>query len=216
MLQATLKPALAAPFVERALSRFPEEPRFLLARAIVSDQRTIVAAPPAPPTRLSQAGNRTSVPPINTDEIIALYETAATHAPTRAEALMRLGWLLHRLKRDEEALARLKEAASAETSDWHVRYLRDLLTGQVLMSLTRQGEAIDFFRRAMATVPGAQSARVALMTALTLSGNRDGSEALAESIQAASSVAIDPWWMYWQGLYREYPDATRRLRDMTR
>lgn len=216
MLQGTLNPALAAPFIERALARFPDEPRFLLARAIVSDQRTAVAGVPTPAMRLQHLATRPAAPPIDTDEIIGLYEQAAAHVLTRAEALTRLGWLLHRIQRDEEALARLKAAGSAETTDAHVRYLRDLLTGQVLLSLNRAGESVDFFRRANAAVPGAQSARVALMSALTLTGDRAGSESLAESIQLATSAALDPWWIYWQGLYREHPEMVRRLRSLAR
>ena len=215
LLQATLKPQISAPFVERALSRFPDEPRFLLARAIVSDQRSVIAGVPVLPVRPSLIGNRPAPPPVNTDEIVAMYETAAAHPLTRAEALVRLGWLLHRLQRDEEALARLREAASAEPPDAHVRYLRDLLTGQALMALDRPGEAVDYFRRSTRVMPGAQSARVALMSALSMTGDRNGAESLAESIQTAPDT-LDPWWMYWQGLYREYPDALRRLRTLLR
>ena len=214
ILQATLKPAISAPFVERALARFPQEARFVLARAIISDQRTAVAG--ATTARPTVGGNRPlPAPSIDTNEIIGLYEAAASHVVTRAEALTRLGWLLHRLERDEEALVRLKDAASAEAPDTHVRYVRELLTGQVLLSLNRAPEAVDVLRRATSIAPGAQSARVALMTALVMTGDRAGSESLAESIQTAAPV-LDPWTMYWQGLYREYPDATRRLRSLSR
>src|SRR4029079_2581488 len=39
LLQGRIAPDMADPFIDRALERFPGEPRFLLARAIVTDQR---------------------------------------------------------------------------------------------------------------------------------------------------------------------------------
>ena len=39
MLQALNRPTDGRPFVDRALARFPDEPRFVLARAILTDQR---------------------------------------------------------------------------------------------------------------------------------------------------------------------------------
>ena len=79
---------------------------------------------------------------------------------------------------------------------------RELVRGQVLRALGRTDEAVAAFRAALAAWPGAQSARVALMTLLVSRGDRDGAGALAEAAQTASDDDFDPWWTYWLGDFR--------------
>jgi tetratricopeptide (TPR) repeat protein len=128
----------------------------------------------------------------------------------------RLGWLLHRVGRDAEALAKFQAAGVVDPADQALAYLHELLQGQILLSLDRVAEALAAFRRARGILPGAQSARAALMNALLLSGDRDQAAALAVDLQASPATMLDPWWMYWQGDYRRYPDALRRVREMIR
>jgi len=88
--------------------------------------------------------------------------------------------------------------------------------GQVLRALGRSDDAVAAFRAAMATWPGAQSARVALMTLLLNRGDREGAGALAEAAQASPGDDFDPWWTYWLGDYRGYPVILDRLRAFAR
>ena len=39
-------------------------------------------------------------------------------------------------------------------------------------------------------------------------------EALAETLQAQPGAGIDPWWLYWQGDYRRYPQALAGARAL--
>jgi hypothetical protein len=39
---------------------------------------------------------------------------------------------------------------------------------------------------------------------------------MAESLQTTRATVVDPWWIYWQGDYRRYPEALRALREMAR
>jgi Bacterial transcriptional activator domain. len=92
--------------------------------------------------------------------------------------------------------------------------LRQLFLGHVLWSLTRQDEAVQAYRAALALAPSAQSARVALMNALFMRGDRAAAEALSEQVQATVDDT-DPWWMYWQGQYRLHALAMARLRRLS-
>ena len=62
--------------------------------------------------------------------------------------------------------------------------------------------------------PGAQSARVALMTLLVNRGSREEAGSLAEAAQTAADDQYDPWWTYWLGDFRAYPALLDRLRAM--
>ncbi len=110
----------------------------------------------------------------------------------------------------------LTTAAAQSNTDRALDYLRQLFTGHALLALQRHDEAIVAYRGASALVPSAQSARVALMNALLVSGNRAGAEELGEQIQTQRGTDIDPWWMYWQGQYRLHPQVMARLREMAR
>ncbi len=72
------------------------------------------------------------------------------------------------------------------------------------------------FRAALATWPGAQSARVALMTLLVNRGDREEAAALAEATLTASENEFDPWWTYWLGDFRTYPTLLDNLRGLAR
>ena len=144
------------------------------------------------------------------------YEAAIALPGTAVEARIRLAGFLQRLGRNEEALAMLTTAAAQSNTDRALDYLRQLFTGHALLALQRHDEAIVAYRGASALVPSAQSARVALMNALLVSGNRAGAEELGEQIQTQRGTDIDPWWMSWQGQYRLHPQVMARLREMAR
>jgi len=209
LLQGTLRPSVTEAFVARALARFPDEPQFQLARAIVADQRSaatgsprMAASTPAARTHLAAARD--------------LYEAALAWPTTATEARLRLAYLLHRIGEDRDALARLDEAGTAPTQDGSLRYLHQLFRGYALDALGRSDEAIAAYRAALVLLPSAQSARVSLMNALFKRGDRAEAEALAERVQTEASSAFDPWWTYWQGQHRVYPQAMARLRELAR
>jgi tetratricopeptide (TPR) repeat protein len=106
--------------------------------------------------------------------------------------------------------------ATRQSPDLEVRYYADLVRGQILRALGRSDEAVAAFRAALTTWPGAQSARVALMTLLVNRGDADQAARLAEATQTSSPDQFDPWWTYWLGDYRSYPTILDTLRGMAR
>ena len=210
LLQGRISPALAEPFVSRALARFPNEPRFLLARAIVLDQQwrgfgtmTFDAKTTATQLAVKQG-----------TEVLEAYEAAATASPeVAAEARIRGAWLLHRVGRSEEALKQLDAAPASP--DPAIEYLRNLFRSHVYLAMGKLDEAAAAARAAHVIVPDAQSARVNLMNALLLKGDMAGAESVAENIETAPRTA-DPWWSYWLGDFRWFPAAVGRLREMSR
>jgi len=211
LVEGMLRPSLADAFVTRALERFPGEPRFVLSRAIVTDQRWVAGG------LRGAAGGTTSPPaPAYVESVRQQYEAAIALPETATEARIRLAWFLHGLGRHAEALDLLERAGREPVSELSLRYLRQLFLGHVLVALDRRDEAIEAYQRARSELPKAQSARVALMNAFLARGDRDEAESMAEQVQVEQSAEMDPWWMYWQGQYRLYPQAMGRLRGLIR
>jgi len=210
MLQGAIRPEEIQELIDYAASRFEGEPRFLLLQAINTDQRTVT------PSRISTLQAPGAPRTATLDLARQQYEAATAHAGTEAEARIRLGFLLHRAGKPDEALAQLNAAESLTIADADLRYLRLLFLGHVHAAANRPAEAIVAFRSATLALPGAQSARVALMNALLMNGNRPEAASLSELIQTDKGQTPDPWWTYWQGQYRMFPDALTRVRGMAK
>lgn len=209
LMQGTLRPELVERFATMAVARFPNEPRFLLAKAIAADQRTAITQRRGGPM-VNPATTQ------NLDAARALLEGAAKFPEVAAEAQVRLGYLLHRQGRHADALDVLEAVAAGPTPDRATQFLHQLFRGHTLMALNRDAEGIRAYRSALGVVPTAQSARVSLMHALFRRGDAALAEAEAERVQAETSNVFDPWWMYWQGQFRLYPQVIARLRELAK
>jgi len=209
LLQGRLSPSLAEPFVDRALVRFPNEPRFLLARAIVTDQAWRGFGTMSFGDRMTV----TEIPIKRADLVIARYQAVAAASPELAsEAYIRLGWFLYRIGRVDEALKAF-DAAPPVPADTAMEYLRHLFKSHVFTSQDKLDDAVTEARTAHTIIPDAQSARIALMNALALRGDAADAETVADNIETAPRTA-DPWWAYWLGDFRWYGDAREALRGM--
>jgi len=198
-LEGLFLPESAILFIPRALQRCPTAARLHLAYAFVSEQQWL----------------RGGLTPAQEQEVVARYESAMKFPETESEARIRAARFLYALGSFDRALATIN-GGTAAPADQELRYFSDLVRGQVLRALGRSDDAVAAFRAAMATWPGAQSARVALMTLLLNRGDREGAGALAEAAQASPGDDFDPWWTYWLGDYRGYPVILDRLRAFAR
>jgi VWFA-related protein len=184
-------------FVPRAVERCPANGRLHLAYAIVSEQQWL----------------RGTVGAEAEAQILQRYEEAFKFSDTAAEARMRAAWFLSRTGKLDQAVA-LLEPAPARDADPYVVYLTALVRGQVLRARGQLDEAASAYRAALATWPGAQSARVGLMTLQLSRGERQEAASLAEAAETAPTDQFDPWWTYWLGDYRVYPSIVAKLREM--
>lgn len=211
LLQGRISPPLSEPFIDRALARFPNEPRFLLARAIVMDQQWRGFG------SMTFNGLRTAteIPIKEGTALMEAYEAVATASPElAAEARIRGAWFLYRVGRADEALKAL-DGAIPPPHDRGMEYLRHLFKSHILTSQQKLDDAAAEARAAHVVVPEAQSARVALMNALALKGDTSAAEMVAENIEAAPKTD-DPWWTYWLGDFRWYGSARQILRGMAK
>lgn len=199
VVEGLVRAGVAMPFVTNALKRCPDEPRFLLARAIVSDQSAPFRAPD----------------PAHAEETLRLYDAALPFETTASEARLRKAYLLHRLGRHAEALA-LLGTMPAQEPDRILLYLNQLVRGHVHDALDHVDEAAKAYRAALQTWPNTQAPRVGLMTMFFRHGDRSAAEQMAEAIQTTAGQAFDPWWQYWQADYRFYPAAIAALREGAR
>jgi VWFA-related protein len=198
-LEGLFLPESAMLFIPRALQRCPTNPRLRLAHAFVSEQQWL----------------RGGLTPDQELEVVRRYEEAMKFPETEPEARVRAARFLYGLGNFERALE-LLNGATRQSTDKEVRYFADLVRGQVLRARGRSDDAVAAFRAALATWPGAQSARVALMTLLVNRGDREEAAALAEATQTASEDQFDPWWTYWLGDFRAYPAMLDKLRELGR
>ncbi len=209
LLQGRISPDLADPFIDRALERFPGEPRFLLARAIVTDQRWRGFG------TTSFDGQTGTISIKNANLITEQYEAVAAASPALAtEARIRQGWFLYRWGRGDEAM-KLFDAAPLAPQDPALEYLRHIFKSHMLLSQQKYAEAAAEARMAHVVVPEAQSARVLVLNALMLQGEAPGAELVAANIETAARTG-DPWWNYWLGDFRWYPAMVAALRSQVR
>jgi VWFA-related protein len=199
LVQARLRPDDAGKLVEAATKRFRDEPRFVLARAVIADQTL----------HLKKSGG--ALAERDAAAVSADYDAAMASALTRDEAAIRKAWLLHRLSRPADGLAALDQTGPID-ADPTLRYWRELIRGTLLDDLGRLPDAAAAFRSALAIAPDAQSARIGLMTSLARSGRVDEARIVAEAIAAAPPESDDPWWDYWKADYRFFPGLMARMR----
>jgi VWFA-related protein len=198
-LEGLFMPDNALLFIPRALQRCPANPRLQLAYALVTEQqwlqgRTIVA---------------------QEADILNRYEQAMKFPETEIEARVRAARFLYGLGQIDRGLD-LLDGIRTVPSDLELRYFAQLVRGQLLRAGGRLDDAAAAFRAALVAWPGAQSARVALMTLSMSRGNREEAAALAEAVQMAAVDQYDPWWTYWLGDYRAYPAVRDKLRELGR
>ena len=210
LLEGAVRPSVTAAFVDRALTRFPTEPRFVLSRAITAALHHTTVLP-------ARADDPKKAPDPPDRQTAGRYFEAAVAVPEVSdEATIRYAHFLHASGDHEAALARLAQLPASSIKDPWLRYWHALFRGHALVALDRTAEALDAYRAAAVAAPLAQSPRVAMMNALVMSGDRAGAEALAAEIQGQPREELDPWWMYWQGHYRFHGAAMTRLREWDR
>jgi tetratricopeptide (TPR) repeat protein len=165
--------------------RFPEEMRFVLAEGIARDR---------------------DLP----DDAATAYEALERDPAVGGEAVMRLGALLRR--RNPAAAHDLLERVDTMTRDPYVVYLARFFRGQLLQQQGRVKDAEAAYRGAVAAVPHAQSATLALAALLAGDGRRAEAQRLVQQMLAVSPPPRDPWRGFVHADDRFWPQIVARLR----
>jgi hypothetical protein len=190
------------------------DPRVALTHGILAEAWTApgARAPMSGSTRLPAlaADARDGETRAHLERALAALDSAAALPEVAEEATVRRAFVLHRLGRDEEALAALGlENAPADST---VRYWRHLFLGRVLEALARPAEAAAAYRAAADDWRGAQTPAVALAALFQRQGRAADARRWARVAGTAPLEVIDPWWHYWSGDLRFLPEWMADLR----
>jgi len=146
---------------------------------------------------------------------LARFEAATEVPATADEARVRMGFLLHRLGRADQALNAFN-APLAPGVDPVVAYWRSLFKGRALQELGRLDQAVVAFGEARRAWPGAQSPLVALASLHQQLGRRAEALEMVTAVQNLKPTDSDPWWVYWFGDHRLVPDLITELRGLAK
>ena len=136
--------------------------------------------------------------------------------PALTEARVRLGYVLLRLNRLDEARHALATALSTASTSRAI-YLGTLFLGAVHEASGNTDQAVATYRRARDAAPGCQVAAIGLANALRLTGQYEGAaEAARTAAMAGPSACEDPWWSYDYGQAWQLDETIERLRRTVR
>ena len=128
------------------------------------------------------------------------------------EAMVRLGELRLRTGAVDDAL-KLFDRAESATRDPYVIYLARFLKGQALERQKHPADAVWAYRGALAAVPRAQSASMALAAQLFLTDERAEAAAVLNANLSDGRQPVDPWRALADGDDRFWPELIARLRS---
>ena len=193
-------------YLDKAVARFPDEPRFKLVAPIAIDWTTWPAA-------------RAAANPTTYRAPIFFSATAEEKAFTRilndpdvgAEAHVRLG-ALHVRRGNQDAALKDFEAAEASTRDPYVVYLARYFAGQAYEQKKQPDSAMRSYRRALLTIPHAQSASFALAALLARADQRIEAAKLMSDAVGPNPEPVDPWRAFADADDRFWPLLVGRLR----
>ena len=171
--------------LNHVMARFPDEMRFLLAQGIARDREW-------------------------TDDALSVYGALINDPDVGGEAMMRLGAMQLRQRRPAEALKSFERALTL-TRDPYVVFLAQYFTAKA-HEATESKDAEAAYRGAVAAVPHAQSATVALAALLARDGRRTEAQQLVGDMLAANPPPPDPWRGFVHADDRFWPQLLGRLR----
>jgi tetratricopeptide (TPR) repeat protein len=209
-----------------AMARFPDEPRFRLARAVALAARLAVLPEMDAPREGQQTG------PAPTADVMRLVGPGVIIMDGRAaqmeyarqqltsliadpavgpEARMRLAYLDLRDRTYQDALARAREAGEAAT-DPDIKYAARYLAAQAAQALGDLTGAEALLTSALEVRPHSQSATLALAALRYRRGDAEPAYGLIETAFRERPTDDDPWRMFLYGDFARLPSLVAELR----
>jgi hypothetical protein len=167
-------------------ARFPGEARFMLAQGIARDR-------------------------VWPEDALVAYGSLNADPDVGGEAMMRLGAMQMRQRRPDDGL-KLFDQAEELTRDPYVIFLARYFRGQVHEQRRRYEDAEKAYRGAVAAVPHAQSATIALAALAFRDGRRAEAQQLVRDMLAADPPPPDPWRGFVHADDRFWPQLVGKLR----
>ncbi len=130
----------------------------------------------------------------------SLLRQALAADPALIEASLRLGRVLTRLEKYDEALSHLRTAMTG-SDDRATVYYAHLFAGDANHALGRLDEARRQYEQAIGIYPDSQAARLALGSVLRAIGDRPAALSAIDPMlrTPARGPDDDPWWEYYAG-----------------
>jgi hypothetical protein len=192
-----------------AIARFRDEPRILLATARLSvglfeeeSTRNAKSPPLATFVQVRRTGRLRA---------LAFLDAIRAHPALASEAHMRAGHIHYAMGSYATAL-NLERFALAASPDARIAYLAHFVAGRALVAMKRPEEAAQAFERAIALLPRAQSAVLALSALQSASTVMTPSFAALRRALDSRDPFDDPWRLFGYGDYARWPELRAALR----
>jgi tetratricopeptide (TPR) repeat protein len=201
--------------VERSLRLFPRDAEVLFFAACLQE----MASSPQGQSALRAIGPSKGMTSSARDEGATLREAerlfrlALDRDPLHVETRLRLGRVLGRRGRHEEAARELRQARAA-TESMLLQYYANMFMGAELETLGRTKEARDAYELAADTYRKAQAPRLALSAMAARAGDRTEARRVIELVFRPASIEPedDPWLGYYTAQARATDVLLGRLR----
>lgn len=194
-----------------AIERFPDEPRFQLARVVAWTWGR-----DSEPMRnlrrewTDNLGRQAPSRPAQLEALTALAPLLDIPA-VAAEAHLRAG-LIHVTVREHAPALRSFEAAQPIAATTALKYLSHFLAARSLEALNRADDAAVQYRRALDLIPQAESATIALASIQFARGEDDGPIAMLDKAFARPATPTDPGRLTGYGFFMHWPETKAAMR----
>jgi tetratricopeptide (TPR) repeat protein len=202
--------------IDRALQLFPQDPEVLFMAAC---GRELFSGPQIQNTLLSTTLSRDLFDLYGTEDeelrkAERLFRESLERDQTRTEARIRLGRVLGRRGRHQEAIVELRRA-TMETKNRLLQYYGQIFLGAEAAALDLVDEARRAYERAAELYPAAQSPYLAISALAARTGNRAEALSAIESVLAGDEAVLsdDPWWTYYTSQARGLDGILTALRE---
>jgi tetratricopeptide (TPR) repeat protein len=195
----------ALSLIDEGLKLFPGDRDLLFWRGHVLEFHAVwVGTPPTEPTpagRTMQKRDPHGFDRLTNARVWGPVEEAYRRViqldPENAAVHLHLGYALHSQRRYADAKTEY-ELARDRSTDSFVVYVADLLLARLEEDQNNLKDAVPHYERAIATMPGAQSAYVGLGSVEVRLGDAQRTRELAEQLAALPEQqrVHDPWWAF--------------------
>jgi tetratricopeptide (TPR) repeat protein len=195
----------ALSLIDEGLKLFPGDRDLLFWRGRVLEFHAVwvgtPATEPGPPVRTMQKRDPHGFDLLTNARVWGPVEEAYRRVmqvdPDNAAVHLHLGYALHSQRRDADAKTEY-EFARDRSTDAFVVYVADLLLARLEEDQNKLKDAVPHYERAIAKMPGAQSAYVGLGSVEVRLGDAQRAQELAEQLAAipAQPPVHDPWWAF--------------------